>query len=703
MRGGMTMSFRMRAMGSLALVGAILAVSALCAGAGQVDPDPWQGYSFFFGNLHSHTSYSDGVLTPTDAFIVARDAADMDFLAVTDHGYYMQESTNLHHWYQALAEADAMYEPGRFVTLIGFEWTFTDGHMNGLDTPVAASRDTHRDMQAFIDFLIEHDGIGVFNHPNYDIQPNWNDFEYRGDADRQVALLEVGSGPYRHNITNERAYQRALNRGWHVGAASNQDNHRADWGTATPARTGVVAPELTRESILAALRAMRTYATEDRNVRAFLACQAQPMGSSVEAVRREDGGFVSLQFRVLVDDPDADDILASVEIVSNAGTVWRDEPNRPGVYDAAFELLPSSSYTWFYLRARQADGDLIVSSPVWATSGSGLAACDLEVVDRVPQAGRELKVRAEIVNRNDEPVRGCQASLFVADDAGRRRVATATLDLPAARGTEVLFSFVPEREGKCRLELQLEAEGFTGDAPDVFVGAAVEVRKAGLPKIIIDEGHNNRYSGYMNRFVALLADLGMEPVASRRAIDGEVLRGARVLVVNMPEEGFALTPTRFAEAEIDALADFVLGGGSILISGWSAADDGSRDPGDLNRLLEKLSAAMRFVENPEPGEEVSAAARHMGGVVEASWAGGAIRAEEARPLLVGEGPDVVAVACGTEVEQPFAALQETGQGRVAVLAAPTFSDYDLFRTGYSNAEFVAAIMEWLCGGGWPGR
>ena len=45
---------------------------------------------------------------------------------MTDHGYYMQESTNLHHWYQALAEADAM-RAGRFVTLIGFEWTFTDG------------------------------------------------------------------------------------------------------------------------------------------------------------------------------------------------------------------------------------------------------------------------------------------------------------------------------------------------------------------------------------------------------------------------------------------------------------------------------------------------------------------------------------------------------------------------------------------------
>ena len=64
--------------GSLALVGAILAVSALCAGAGQVDPDPWQGYSFFFGNLHSHTSSRRVLRRPPTPFIVARDAADVD-------------------------------------------------------------------------------------------------------------------------------------------------------------------------------------------------------------------------------------------------------------------------------------------------------------------------------------------------------------------------------------------------------------------------------------------------------------------------------------------------------------------------------------------------------------------------------------------------------------------------------------------------
>ena len=75
------------------------------------------GYNYYFGNLHSHTSYSDGVLTPSDAFRHARYAAKMDFHAVTDHGYYMQEATNLHHWFLAHEEADEFYEPGRLLRL----------------------------------------------------------------------------------------------------------------------------------------------------------------------------------------------------------------------------------------------------------------------------------------------------------------------------------------------------------------------------------------------------------------------------------------------------------------------------------------------------------------------------------------------------------------------------------------------------------
>ena len=201
--------------------------------------------------------------------------------------------------------------------------------MNGFDTPRAASRDTQRNLTAFFEFLAEHDGIGVFNHPDYDIQPNWNDFEYRGLGDRQVSLIEVGSGPYRHNVKNERAYRRALDRGWHVGAVSSQDNHRADWGTAAPTRTGLIASELTREAVLSAMRGMRTYATEDSNIRVLFSSGDSVMGDEIVIAADAVMSGKPLEFHVYVADPDGADYLELVQIVSNGGeVVWESRLGR---------------------------------------------------------------------------------------------------------------------------------------------------------------------------------------------------------------------------------------------------------------------------------------------------------------------------------------------------------------------------------------
>src|SRR3954468_6308133 len=45
----------------------------------------------FFGNLHSHTSYSDGSGTPDQAYTRARDVAKLDFLAITEHNHRAAE------------------------------------------------------------------------------------------------------------------------------------------------------------------------------------------------------------------------------------------------------------------------------------------------------------------------------------------------------------------------------------------------------------------------------------------------------------------------------------------------------------------------------------------------------------------------------------------------------------------------------------
>ena len=46
----------------------------------------------FFGNIHSHTSYSDGTGTPEDAYRYARHTGHLDFLAITDHNHKSAEN-----------------------------------------------------------------------------------------------------------------------------------------------------------------------------------------------------------------------------------------------------------------------------------------------------------------------------------------------------------------------------------------------------------------------------------------------------------------------------------------------------------------------------------------------------------------------------------------------------------------------------------
>jgi hypothetical protein len=700
-----------RMLRTMLVLAAVFVLLAACACYGA---EPAPRFNCYFGNLHSHTSYSDGVLTPSDAFQHARDVALLDFLAVTDHGYYFQEATNMHHWFMSLEEADAFYEPGRFVSMIGFEWTFTDGHMNGLDTPLAASRDTQRNVAEFIDFLTGHDGIGTFNHPDYDIQPNWNDFEYLGEGDRVVYLLEVGSGPYRHNIRNERAYQRALDRGWHVGAISCQDNHSAHWGTAAPTRTGALARELTREAIYESLRSMRTYATEDSNVRAFFELGECQMGSEVVISRDDLNSGRVLRFSIVIDDPDESDMIALVQVVTNGGVVaWESEVDGANFFEAEVDIVPASSYNWYYVRAVQADADVIVTSPIWVSTESQVAVCDFGCVDLVPQVGKAARVRAEIVNRNDDAIPGATAILYEVREGEPVRCSSLEVDLPGGRGTAVSFEWTPKEAGETSFIMELVISGREG-APDIYPGGSTRVRPSDIKNVIIDEGHNNRCSGYMDAFVRLLGEAEYNPSINEGSIDSKLLEDADMLVINVPEMGFSLTPTSYDDNELDAIAAFVLDGGSLLLAGGSDFP-GFRDCGQLNTVLERIGSAIRFGRDEIRQEDSS--------VVDVEWGTArAVYADEACSLA---GPGwsaidgmeevvVLARAMGSlsvdvsgdgmhfpYTQSPvFAVAQTIGSGRLVCLGAPVYSSYDLDRERCGNAAFTLAVISWLAGGEW---
>ncbi|MBE3597323.1 MAG: CehA/McbA family metallohydrolase [Limnochordaceae bacterium] len=328
------------------------------AGAGCEAPEGEAGgLCVFFGDLHAHTSYSDGELRPRDAYFYAWRVGKLDFLGLSDHAYSLNGRPE--HVDDLLRAARQAQRPGEFVALPGAEWTqSTQGHINVFTWEGFPDRERQPVYPELYRWLESHVVLfAQFNHPGFDIQQNWDAFRYDPRADRVIELLEVGNGPFAHNTRYEGSYRLALDQGWRVGAANNSDVHRAEWGTATPSRTAVWARSLTESDLVEAIRSRRTYATEDPDARLIFRSGAAWMGEVLPLASR-------VPLRVALWDPDAGDGFASVQVIGNGGQVVREmalEGARRA--DLRFSVELGRGDAWFYVRAVQQDGDLLVSEP----------------------------------------------------------------------------------------------------------------------------------------------------------------------------------------------------------------------------------------------------------------------------------------------------------------------------------------------------
>jgi len=314
----------------------------------------------YFGCIHSHSTYSDGSGPPRYAYAVAR-SNGLHFLALTDHSHYFNDAQ----WADILAQAEAVTVDGVFVGLRGFEWTGrVEGHINVFETEGYPSRDDpdYDSLGEIYTWLTAQPGaVAQFNHPFAD--SDFNDFAYDQAADAAIVLQEVGNGSRNQYFTFEGAYLRSLYAGWHVGATNNGDTETPDWGADTPHRTGVVVRALTKDDILEALRARRTFATEDRNLALALRVGDAWMGSTIPKAP-------AITFLVDVVDPDGESVtlelfdrgLVVARASFSAATMYTWTPTAPGV-----------AGHFYFVKATQADGDTAYTSPIWV---EGVAPAD---------------------------------------------------------------------------------------------------------------------------------------------------------------------------------------------------------------------------------------------------------------------------------------------------------------------------------------
>lgn len=272
--------------------------------AGSVSPLAAQTQDVRFGNLHSHTSYSDGTGTPTEAYTMACAQEGIDFFAITEHNHDKGDGkgdrkddiliANRPDLYRGTPEAlvdtaNRLDAPGTCVTLFGQEFsTISSGnHANVFDVADVIDAPSGR-FDLLLEWLAAHRDFGgdeallQFNHPGTGKKAvkDYGRDDFGTDESSwiqamapHVSLIEIFNAPAlrtgEHQRTEDRSslYLRYLNLGFHLAPSVGQDNHYRNWGNSTDARVAVISPDFTRRGIIAALRKRHAYASEDFNLR----------------------------------------------------------------------------------------------------------------------------------------------------------------------------------------------------------------------------------------------------------------------------------------------------------------------------------------------------------------------------------------------------------------------------------------------------
>ena len=363
---------------------AILAVALTLLMAGTANA---ADYNLYFGDLHSHTDYSDGSGTPMDAYSAAFAAAEdgeIDYFGTTDHNHYGYGTgwMTAENWADTLAVANA-FNRGPLVTLPGYElWLPAIGEMNIIGTTDFFGQNVNPAGRGFnngvrgaskvvgelYDWLAAEGASAQWNHPAlYGAQGgplvNFFDFGYWTEKrDRAINQIEVWN-----EDVYEWAYIEALDAGWHVLPAANSDTHDPNWVTGCDVRTVLLAQEKTRAALLEAMEESRGYATEDKNLEIRYTLDGAVMGSTLAKAAGDDG-YVA---RVDVYDPDgAKDAVRLIELVADGGEVVASK-----AFDGAnvtwVQALPKSGASFYWVRVTTAsgfwgnEGVTAWTAPVW--------------------------------------------------------------------------------------------------------------------------------------------------------------------------------------------------------------------------------------------------------------------------------------------------------------------------------------------------
>ncbi len=346
------------------------------------DP-PAPAYQPLFGEMHGHSSLSDGTVDPDVYYTRLRDEVGLNFAVLTDHDHGGVGKESLwvgspSKWDAIAALARKYYEPGKFTTLLAYERNsypfytnlvvYYRTHQGDMVRGVQDGEFTAAEMRAALQredlLLVPHDTYSLCSGadlsrldlslmtPLMEIYSRGDATEYWGDPRNVQTCVRGGF------------WQDALARGAKMGCIAGGDAHDGTGGTVLDmpypenlhGLTGVWAKENTLEGIWEALRARRCYAIMGAPFTVDFRINGHYMGEEFTLPESEDRHIF---YQVTADVP-----VKWVTVLKNNQPIVRiRKDNKTSFFDYAAE----KSTDYYYLRVELEDGRVAWTSPIWIT------------------------------------------------------------------------------------------------------------------------------------------------------------------------------------------------------------------------------------------------------------------------------------------------------------------------------------------------
>ena len=338
----------------------------------------------YWGDIHGHTIFTDGIRAPEEIYYFARDESFLNVCAITDHAeYYLTDGQ----WEYFQRVTNSFNRPDAFVTLVAQEWTSKPcGHRNlyyRTDTAplVRATDPAWSELPRIYALAHEHGALVVPHHSASALMG----VDWRIDHDPEVERLaeiysvwgnserSAASGNFRPihaELGGEKNGQHvvdALALGRRFGILASGDFHDgrpgntlgtyqrevAGYPYSQPGGlVGIWAHTLTREAIFDALWNRRVYGTTGPRIVLQFEIAGNPMGSQLENSER-------LPVRV---DAHSEVPIDRLDLVRNGSDY---ESIRPAECDVTWTLPHVPGNSWYYVRVTREDGEMAWSSPIW--------------------------------------------------------------------------------------------------------------------------------------------------------------------------------------------------------------------------------------------------------------------------------------------------------------------------------------------------